>query len=96
MLLLFAWMLLLHFAWLPMDPAELWVGGDAGHHGEDEDEDSGKNWMHWQHSLKQAQMHLMYLFIYWCALGPADATINYRHTKFLTLRKTQLRVCVVS
>lgn len=40
-------MVLLYFVWLPMDPAELWVGrwvgGDAGHHGEDEDEDSGKN-----------------------------------------------------
>lgn len=47
LLLLFAWMVLLHFVWLPVDPAELWVGGwvgvDAGHHGEDEDEDSGKN-----------------------------------------------------
>lgn len=40
-------------------------------------------------------MHLSYLFIYLCALGPIDATINHCHTKFLTLRETELRVCVV-
>lgn len=38
---------------------------------------------------------LIYFFI--CVpSGPIDATINHCHTKFLTLRKTQLRVCVVS
>lgn len=72
------------------------MGGDAGHRGEDEGEDEALVKIECTcNSARKRSLLLIYLII--CVLvRPIDATINHCHTKFLILRKTQLRVCVVS
>lgn len=67
-----------------MDPAELWVGGDADDEGEDEDsckKKKKKTECTSNSAWKRLKCILLIdLLIYLCAFRPIDASINHCHT----------------